>query len=167
MTAVENHFIKNLLETKDRNVFVMMPYQTEKYYDEIELAIRQTLPLHGLISRLAKDSAIFDDLWLNLTGYMDNCSIGIAIFEQIDTRSYNPNVSFEVGYMLGQSKPCLLLKEKRLPRLPTDLCGRLYGEFDVMDIKLSVSSAVSAWLQGKGRPLLLVFFNLCNYCAII
>jgi nucleoid DNA-binding protein len=149
----EIHFIRNLDETKAWNVFVMMRYQPKDYYKKIELSIRSTLSNHGLFARLAKDSMKSVDLWSNVKYYMDNCSLGIAVFEQIDQRDYNPNVSIEVGYMRAQKKPCLLLKEKRLQALPTDLCGSLYKEFDIMNIEVSVQEAVSAWINDIGKSI--------------
>ena len=51
---------------------------------------------------------------------MDACNYGIAVFEQIDDQSINANVCIELGYMLGEGKPILILKEKSLINLPTE-----------------------------------------------
>jgi len=39
------------------------------------------------------------------------------------------------------------LKEKRLPRLPTDVVGKLYKGFDSYDIDATVSSDVGRWID--------------------
>lgn len=61
---------------------------------------------------------------------MAACDLGVAVFEQLVEPDFNPNVSLEVGYMLAQKKKLLLLKERSLPRLSSDLVGHLYKEFD-------------------------------------
>lgn len=131
----------------ERNVFVMMRYRGEKYYNQIELAIRSSLEENGLNAHLAKDSAIHDSLWENTRTYMDNCNYGVAVFEDIDVREYNPNISIELGYMLGQGKRCLLLKEQRMPNLPTDMYGHIYKSFDKFNIEQSIKSQVDSWVK--------------------
>lgn len=78
----------------------------------------------------------------NLTG----CHYGIAVFEDIEERDYNPNVSLELGYLMGRGKRTLLLKEKHLPTVPTDVVHRLYKEFDGYDIENSIKREVGKWI---------------------
>jgi hypothetical protein len=47
----------------------------------------------------------------------------------------------ELGYMLAQDKRLLLLKERSLPRLPSDLVGHLYKEFDGGNIAPTIAKA--------------------------
>jgi protein-tyrosine-phosphatase len=68
----------------------------------------------------------------------------------IDKPDFNPNVSLELGYMLGLKRHCLLLKEKRLPMLMTDLAGFLYKQFDADNISNSILGQVANWLQEVG-----------------
>lgn len=44
----------------------------------------------------------------------------------------------------------LLLKEHHLPRLPSDIVGHLYKEFDARDIATTIRHVVDAWLQDVG-----------------
>ena len=57
---------------------------------------------------------------------MSACRYGIAIFEDIDDKDFNPNVSIELGYMLGTKPPLsvLILKERRLKSMPTDILAQ-------------------------------------------
>jgi predicted nucleotide-binding protein len=58
-------------------------------------------------------------------------------------------VSLEVGYLLGLRKPVLLLKDQTLPRLPSDLVGRLYTEFNTFDVKGTLPAGIQHWLVNK------------------
>jgi hypothetical protein len=49
--------------------------------------------------------------------------------------------------MLGLGKRCLLLKEKRLPKLPSDIVGHLYKPWDAFDATNTVSGEVTRWLR--------------------
>jgi hypothetical protein len=75
------------------------------------------------------------------------CTRGIAVFEDIDERDFNPNVSLELGYMLGRSKRCLLLKEQRLPVLPADVIHRLHKPFDVFSISDTIRTLILRWID--------------------
>ena len=75
------------------------------------------------------------------------CQYGVAIFEDIDQREFNPNISLELGYMLGRQKRCLLLKEQRLPRLPSDIVGHLYRPWDAFRAETTVAAQVDQWLS--------------------
>jgi hypothetical protein len=140
-------FIEELQTTSDRNVFVMMRYADTPKFIEIEASIRNTLSSYGLIARLAKDRALSDDLWENIRLYMSSARYGVAVFEEIDRRDFNPNISLELGYMYALGRRCLLLKDKRMPRLPTDTCGKIYRDFDTYSVAESVSSQVKAWCE--------------------
>jgi hypothetical protein len=78
---------------------------------------------------------------------METAQYGIAVFEEIDQRDFNPNISLELGYMYALVRRCLLLKDKRKPRLPTDTCGKIYRDFDTYDTDKSVSREVEAWCE--------------------
>lgn len=130
-----------------KNVFVMMRYGKQKYFAEIAKTIRDLLESYGLKARIAKDKAYSDDLWKNIKIYMHGSKYGIAVFEEIDEREYNPNISLELGYMYALKRRCLLLKEQRMRKLPTDVCGKLYKNFDQFNIKTSIKSCIEEWLK--------------------
>lgn len=140
-------FIRELQSSFDQNVFVMIRYGADPFYQRLENSLRQCLAEYGLTARLAKDCALSDDLWENVETYMKLCSLGIAVFEEVETREFNPNISLELGYMYALGRRCLLLKEKRMPRLPTDTCGRIYRDFDVLNLEATISTQVAAWCE--------------------
>lgn len=142
-----NPHLSELQVTTDRNVFVMMRYRDVRHFHQIESSIRACLGRYGLIARLAKDRAFVDGLWDNIVIYMRYCRFGLVVFEEIDERDFNPNISLELGYMYALARRCLVLKEKRMPNLPTDICGKLYRNFDVLSLPESLDQQISQWCE--------------------
>ncbi len=131
----------------DQNVFVMMRFLTSQQLDHVHAAIRDTLGARGFHAVRADDRDYTGELWSNIEVYMTCCRFGIAVFEDIERRDFNPNVSLELGYMLGRRKRCLILKEQRLPDLPADVVHRLYKPFDMFSVNASVSREVARWVD--------------------
>ncbi len=131
----------------DKNVFVMMRFSQSAQLNEALTAVKETLATRGFHAVRADDRDYTGELWSNIEVYLTCCKYGIAIFEDIDHRDYNPNVSLELGYMLGRRKRCLILKEQRLPNLPSDVVHRLYKPFDVFNIKASITREVGRWID--------------------
>lgn len=132
----------------DKNVFLIMRFQKASYFQNIAQAIDGSLTRHGL-KCLRADQKIYPsdgDLWNNVCTYMMGCKYGIAVFEDIDERNFNPNISIEYGFMRAHDKRVLLLKEKRLQRMPTDIVGKLYRDFDQHDIELTIAAEIDNWV---------------------
>lgn len=145
--------IAKFQESANSNVFVIMRYRPVQHFADIEKCIRKTLLEFGLIARFAKDGALVSGLWNTLELYMKYSRFGIAIFEDIDERDFNPNIPLELGYMLALGRRCLILKEKRMPRLPTDILGFTYRDFDVLDLSSSLRQQIRDWCSGDlGLP---------------
>lgn len=131
----------------EKTVFVMMPFEGSDHLDQALEGIQEAVAQFGLVAVRADDRAYSDQLWLNVETYLVGCRYGIAVFEDLDERQFNPNVSLELGYMMGLRKRCLLLKEKRLPKLPSDIVGHLYRPWDAFDARDTVAREVSTWLS--------------------
>lgn len=131
----------------DRNVFVMMRFNNSEQMTQVYASIKSALAARGMTAIRADDRDYTGELWSNIEVYLTGCKYGIAVFEDIDQRDYNPNVSLELGYLMGRGKRTLLLKEQRLPRLPTDVVHRLYKEFDMFDIQGSIDREVGRWID--------------------
>ncbi len=138
---------RDLKLTYKQNVFVMMKFSDESQFSELELSIRYAVYKYDLFARLAKDRAYREDIWHNIVFYMQNCEYGIAVFEEINVREFNPNISMELGFMYALGRSCLLLKDKRMPRLPVDICGKIYKDFDTYDIRKTVTQRISEWCE--------------------
>jgi len=130
----------------ERNVFVMMRFSSSPQLNEAHEAIKDALSDRGFHAVRADDRDYTGELWSNIEVYMTCCDFGIAIFEDFERRDFNPNVSLELGYMLGRRKRCLILKENHLPDLPADVVHRLYKPFDMFDIRPSVTREVERWV---------------------
>lgn len=129
------------------NVFLMMRFRDRPQYEEIYKSILSDLAEYSLNLLRADSKQYMPELWSNTKCYMDASQYGIAVFEQIDERDINPNISLELGYMLGQGKKCLLLKEMRVPSLNADLVGHLYKTFDSFDIEKTLKTKVEDWIK--------------------
>ena len=147
MNRKSDSLLAELQRTSDRNAFVMMRYREEQHFKLIESSIRHSLKNFGLIARFAKDSALVDGLWDNIVLYMRHSRFGVVVFEDIDEREFNPNVSLELGYMYALGRRCLVLKERRMPLRPTDICGKLYRNFDVLALPDSISEQIEQWCE--------------------
>ncbi|MBM4035517.1 MAG: hypothetical protein FJ291_27560 [Planctomycetes bacterium] len=145
--------VSNLLSehpSYESNVFLIMRFAAGGALSLVDRTLRATLERHGLSALRADDRSYHPELWGNVCTYMLGCSKAIVVFEDIDVREFNPNVALELGFMLAHDKPCLILKEKRLPRPPTDMIGRLWREFDSFDIEGTLPPQILAWVLDIG-----------------
>lgn len=128
----------------------MMRFRDTPQNKLIAASITECTREYDLVVLRADQRSYYEELWENVKAYMDACSMGIAVFDQMDDDDINPNVSLELGYMIARQRTLLLLKEKRIKSLPTDICGRLYREFDCFHIESTVRSATYRWLRDVG-----------------
>jgi protein-tyrosine-phosphatase len=147
----------------------MIRFRESKQHEAITKAISSVLTEYTLNLVRADWKYYHNELWTNVKYFMDNSLYGIAVFEQIHDQDTNPNVSFELGYMIAQEKKCLILKEKHVPMLQSDLLGNLYREFDSYNIERTVRAAVVNWLKDigiakKSDERLLVFVSGGGTC---
>lgn len=129
-----------------RNVFVMMRFADTVQMNQIYESVKGALAELGMNAVRADDRDYTGELWSNIEVYLTGCQYGIAVFEDVEQRDFNPNVSLELGYLMGRGKRTLLLKEKRLPRVPSDVVHRLYKEFDIFDIDTSINREIKRWI---------------------
>jgi hypothetical protein len=109
--------------------------------------LRQALSEEGLAAQFADEMSYADELWDNVCTYMLGSSFGIAVVEEIEERSFNPNVALEIGFMQALQRKLLVLKDKRVPMLPSDLIGRLYKEFDSYHMEETIPPVIRAWAE--------------------
>lgn len=136
----------------EKNVFVIMRFSDTAQMKQIYEAIAGALRERGMSAIRADARDYTGELWSNIEVYLTGCKYGIAVFEDIDVRSFNPNVALELGYMMARKKRCLLLKEVRLPALPVDVVHRLYKPFDSYAIADTVKRQVRTWVDIDLRP---------------
>ncbi len=98
----------------------------------------------------ADDKNYSDDLWENVCLYMLGCNYGVAVFEEIDEREFNPNIALELGFMMAANKRCLIMKDSRMPKMPTDIIGKLYKLLDTYHIEESIAACIEDWIHDLG-----------------
>jgi len=130
--------------------FLMMRFGTTKAHRLITETIKQVLSSFEIQGLKADGKQFHDDVLGNIRTYLHGCGFGVAVFERLEKDDFNPNVSLEVGYLLALGKPVLLLKDKTLQQLHTDLVGKLYRVFDPQDIAATLPSEIEKWLKDKG-----------------
>jgi hypothetical protein len=139
-------------EDYEKNVFLMTRFQPgNETLGQLDRLMRDTLASAGLVGHRADDRCYTADrsLWDNVCTYMQCCSRGIAVLEDIIVEEFNPNVALEYGFMRGLGKPVLLLKERRFhPR--ADILGTLWEEFDILRLDQTVPTAIDRWLNDIG-----------------
>ena len=133
-----------------KTAFIIMQFSKTSAHDKIVSTIKDTLKKHGIVGLRADDKEYADDLFANIKTYMHCCDFGIGVFERILEDNFNPNVSIEVGYMMGLRKKVCLLKDQTLKNLPTDLMGKLYKPFDPQDIEKTLPDQLEKWMKDKG-----------------
>lgn len=133
----------------NKTAFLMMRFAKSPAHKEIVQAIRETLQPFGIAAVRADDIEYTSDLYYNILTYIYGCGFGIAVFERIQQDEFNPNVSFEVGYLSALEKPICLLKDQTLKALHADLVGKLYRPFDPQDPRGTIPTALERWLKDK------------------
>jgi len=131
----------------ENNVFVMMRPRFQSVFKEIETTIRDVLNFYGLKARFSKDKNYSDESWNNTETCMHGSRYGIVVFEEIDKLEYDPDISLQLGYMCSHAKECLLLNEKNMKRLHTEIFGNIHKEFDQSRIKETVTASIEEWLE--------------------
>jgi hypothetical protein len=130
--------------------FIMMQFGRTSAHEAVVGAIRSAMLSVGGVALRADDKEYHEDLFQNIRTYMHGCDFGIAVFERISSDDFNPNVSLEVGYMIGMGKPVCLLKDQSLRTLPADLVGRLYRPFDSLHPLETAPQELLRWLSDRG-----------------
>jgi hypothetical protein len=132
----------------DRNVFVMVRYRpgSENIIKSVVSAIKK-IEQDGRYFNpvIARDISLTDDLD-NTIACLLCCKFGVAIFDKVAKEpDINPNVAYEVGWMRLLQRDCLLLKDKKLKSLPTDILHKLYVPYSNPN---SAAENVAIWLKG-------------------
>jgi hypothetical protein len=130
--------------------FLVMRFTAAKPFARIVEIIKETAGKHGLAIVRADEQEFHADLWGNVRTYLHGCGFGIAVYERIETDEPNANVGLEVGYLLAMNKPVLLLKDRTLEAIQSDLAGKLYKNFDPHDPDGTIPELLNKWLEDNG-----------------
>jgi protein-tyrosine-phosphatase len=158
----------------ESNVFLMTRFRAQPYHQELSDTVADAAHAFGLELIRADDPNLPDStLWHKVRACMEASHYGVAVFEDIDEKDFNPNVSLELGYMMALRREHLLLKEQRLAKLPTDLCGHLYKEFDSSRIRPTLLAELADWFKSNGvrkrdqeKLVVFVSYGGTDRCAV-
>jgi hypothetical protein len=131
------------------NCFLIMPFRQSAPLLEIQKNIVSVLADFGIRVLRADDYVYSENVFTNIEVFMRGCRFAISVIERAASDQHNANVALEIGYMLGLKKEVCLLKEKTVPSLPSDLQGRLYVEFDMFSIDVTIKANLGRWLHGR------------------
>lgn len=135
-----------------RKCFLIMQFTNTKAHQGIYKAINGIIKERGMECTRADEKEYHDDLLYNVLTYIYGSDFGIAVFERIEKEEFNPNISWEVGYMMAIGKPVCLLKDKNMRTLHSDLIGKLYKEFDPLEPERTIPNSIDKWLNDKAMP---------------
>ena len=141
---------RNDYPASQKTAFIIMQFGNTKVHDSLVEVIKNTLTKHNIVGLRADDKEYADELFANIRTYMHCADFGISIFERVTEDNFNPNVSLEVGYMMGLGKSVCLLKDQTLKNLHTDLIGKLYKPFDPLDVEKTLPNQLEKWLTDRG-----------------
>ena len=110
-----------------KNVFIMVSYRPKM--ESLIEGVKEKLVQLLLNPIVAREHSLTNDL-NNPIACLLCCSYGVAIFDRAETtQMHNPNVVYELGIMNLLKRPCVILKHKKLRRMPTDLLSMLYEDY--------------------------------------
>jgi hypothetical protein len=130
--------------------FLIMRFAAARPFERIVETIKARAQEHGLFIVRADENEFHADLWGNVRTLLHGCGFGIAVYERIETNEPNANVGLEVGYLMAMNKPVLLLKDKTVGTLQSDLAGKLYKPFDPHDPEGTIPTCLTKWLEDNG-----------------
>ena len=130
--------------------FLIMRIAATKPLERIVSVIKDTAGKHGLVIIRADENDFHADLWGNVRTLLHGCGFGVAVYERIESDEPNANIGLEVGYLMAMNKPVLLLKDKTVTALHSDLAGKLYKEFDPHDPESNIPEQLTRWLEDNG-----------------
>jgi hypothetical protein len=142
--------IKSLLSRSpfENNVLCMTRFKRPAHpsdpIEDVINVVRDALTGHGLRLHLASDRIVDDDLWANVAAYMWGCKFGIGLVEDRAGEGVNDNLKIEIGSMLMAGRRCALLKDTTVPKMPTDLVGRIFKPVDFGDLD-AVAKEIHLW----------------------
>lgn len=144
--------------TLEQNVFIMTPFRKDTRYKLMIRVIKDELKAEGFNGWVASDKTLDPtDLWSDTQAFMLACKYGIAVFTeeqegditQLKQKAYNPNVSIELGFMLSRGREVLILKDKKLEKLMTDMKGFVYEEFNLEDPDSTLPPIIKRWVKDR------------------
>jgi hypothetical protein len=131
----------------EKNVMLVtrFPKSPDDRFASLISELRDAVAKHGLVLQVASDRIAEDTLWSNVVTHMWASKYAIVLMDSLDGAP-NPNVLIEIGGMLMTGRRCAILRDKSVPRMPTDLVGHIYKPTDLDDHVASIR-LVHQWIR--------------------
>lgn len=131
----------------ERNVAFIGSYEDSVRANEIFESTRRAVAKLDLTLWRASERQIARDVISNVIILLASCRYAIAVFSWDEQKGEpNPNVAFELGISYSLGRDILLLKDTRIERLPTDLLGYVYHEYDD---PAQIETIVAKWFETR------------------
>lgn len=153
--GLENKIIQFKNENKNKKTaFIMTDFRHMKYAEKTNEILYNHNQIYGRIAKVP-GGEFYGTIWENIEVFMHGCDFGICIYaddskpdlEGNERDKMNPNVSIEVGYMLGLQKKICFLKHDSIAKLPSDFSGVNYLPFSD---EHSLEVVLIGWLKNRG-----------------
>jgi hypothetical protein len=135
-----------------RAILLLMRFDESPLLQSLREAIQAVADRLGYDVIRADDRDYTGELWANVDLCVRNTDLVIALLEDVERRDCDANVMVEVGYVLALSRPCLLLTERRIAKIPAVLRHRVMSSFDAYD-PTTVERAVERWMTRDLRRM--------------
>lgn len=110
-----------------KNVFIMVSYRAK--LEPLIKGVKGKLERLDLNPVLAREHSLTNDL-NNPIACLLCCNFGVAVFDRAETtQMHNPNVVYELAMMHLLKRRCVILKHKKLKKMPTDILSMLYEDY--------------------------------------
>jgi len=142
----------------EKNIFLIMPFEDNEEYKALTETIRKKSSNYNLkVIRVDdSDKQFYPQMWDNLLVNMLSAKYAIAIYVDKHARSLkdneeikffqNPNVALEYGFFTSRGLDIFLLKDIN-SKLPSDLQGFIYYEFDIQAPDNTIPQELDLWFQ--------------------
>ena len=130
---------------RDRTVFLAMRFEQHPLRNRIHRNVCEVGERLDFDIVRADDRDYSGELWTNVRVCMEESALAIAIYDSDGVDE--PNLAFELGFLIACKTPCLILRERRCAPPPAMLAHRLQFPFEALDVEGTLTPAVEGWLR--------------------
>lgn len=153
-----NFYRNNKTSPSIKHGFIMTSFD-KKHDESIKQSIQEVEEKFQIKMHIANSNGeTANQLLNNIMGLMNCCDFGVGIYFNDYKKGsiINPNLSLEVGYMLGLNKEICYLKNVELDHLNNDLASKIYTKYKNKDLvkykKIPfMKEALIKWIEDNSR----------------
>lgn len=149
--------------------FLIRKFENRPDRNQLVELVKESFLEKGLKIVDALEHTFHMQLWENIKAYMEHCSFGVVIIDDLTPKTdnnFNPNTFLEIGYLLALGKPILILLQNSLEqKIPTNIKAFIYTTFDTQDVyNENIKNIVFEWIdKSQASPgYLSIYFEKDN-----